>query len=290
VLTARGVFYADHGEPDKAATGFRDALTLSGVGRQGGYWEGLDIYLEVAQRDDVLERLEALRPEDSHPRMLRMILRVHENDFDAAGADADRLEHPQLLSARAAVALLTGDHDEFAALLAERETLPPVIHGHLLALAPTEPALAAELLTLIRETWNDPNDRWHRRWLGEALVRAGEFEEAVAMLESSLDPVFDWQCDGCYWPLLAMAHHRLGNTEAARKYLDSTTYLLGLYEQMPLPQFATVMQSAGVNPQTWLQTVVYHREAMQLIDGFAPNGSRVPSLAPPAGEISPDTP
>jgi tetratricopeptide (TPR) repeat protein len=270
VLTARAVFYADHGQPDKAAAGFRDSLTLSKVGPKGAYWEGLPAYLEVAQRDDVLDRLESLRPEDGHPRMVRMVLSLHQGQLDAAGADAERLQHyGGQRGTSAAIALLRGDRQMFADLLANRGAMNPREQARLLTLAPVDASLVAELLKIAEENWTDPASRWHHRWLGEAQFRAGRFAEAIATLEGSLNPIFDWQCDGCYWPLLAMAHHRLGHFDAARKYLDKTSYLLELYQRMSPGQFAEVMGCAGANPRTWLDTVVYHREALQLIEGPA---------------------
>jgi tetratricopeptide (TPR) repeat protein/serine/threonine protein kinase len=269
VLTARAVFYADQGKVDQAAADFRDSLGMLKVGPKGAYWEGLPLYQELAQRDHVLEQLESLRPKDGHPRMFRMILRVQQGDLDAAGADAEQLVQDDLLQIRAAVALLRGDHEQFAELRANRDALPLLVKTQLLSLAPAAPPLAAELLAIVREHCTDQSNRWHRRWLGQALFRAGEFEEAVATLESSLNPVFDWQCDACYWPLLAMAHHKLGHADEARKYLDMTTFLLELYRQMSPARFCeTVGQRVG-NPWSWLQTVVFLREARLLIEGTA---------------------
>jgi tetratricopeptide (TPR) repeat protein len=244
-------------------------LALSKVGPKGAYWEGLPVYQELAQRDDVLEQLESLRPKDGHPRMFRMILGVHQGDLDAAGADAEQLVQNDLLHVRAAVALLRGDDEEFAELCANRDALPLLVKTQLLSLAPADPPLTAELLAIARRDFLDRGSRWHLRWLGQALFRAGEFEEAVATLESSLNPVFDWQCDGCYWPLLAMAHHKLGHADEARKYLEMTTFLLELYRQMSPAQFCETVGGRVANPWSWLQTVVFHREARLLIEGTA---------------------
>ena len=65
-------------------------------------------------------------------------------------------------------------------------------------------------------------NHWHVNQLGVALYRAGRFEKAVERLteatELSPDP---YRSDMLHtWFYLAMAHHRLGHADLARRWLD----------------------------------------------------------------------
>ena len=268
VLAARAIFYADQGKADKAAADFDGALTLAKVSGGGHYWHGLPVYLAVAQYDDVLDRLETLRPEDGHSRSMRVAMRVKQGQLDAARRNAKRLasyEPNGFPVWRAAVALLHGDEQEFAAIQADRSSLGVIDKAFLLGLAPIKEPMQVEFLQMVHDQW-EPVDRWPRRHIGQAQFRAGKLDEAVATLESSLDPRFSWHEDGHYWPLLAMAHHQLGNTDLAHRYLDMTTILMELYGQMSSTQFADAMSRPGGNPGAWLQMVVFHREAKRMIE------------------------
>jgi Flp pilus assembly protein TadD len=65
-------------------------------------------------------------------------------------------------------------------------------------------------------------DHWHVNQLGAALYRAGRFEVAVKQLteatELSSHPYRTNML--CTWFFLAMAHHRLGHTDEARRWFD----------------------------------------------------------------------
>jgi Flp pilus assembly protein TadD len=73
--------------------------------------------------------------------------------------------------------------------------------------------LAESLLT------KSSRDHWHVTQLGAALYRAGRFEEAVARLaeatELSCHPYRTNMLST--WFYLAMAHHRLGRADEARR-------------------------------------------------------------------------
>jgi tetratricopeptide (TPR) repeat protein len=56
--------------------------------------------------------------------------------------------------------------------------------------------------------------------LGGALYRAGRFEEAIRRLEEAIRARGGGRGIPGDWAFLAMAHHRLGNREEARRWLD----------------------------------------------------------------------
>jgi tetratricopeptide (TPR) repeat protein len=63
-----------------------------------------------------------------------------------------------------------------------------------------------------------PELSWSKHVLGLALYRAGRFAEADAQLRRS--PGSDPTRDVLDWPVLAMAHQRLGQPDEARRWLD----------------------------------------------------------------------
>jgi len=56
--------------------------------------------------------------------------------------------------------------------------------------------------------------------LGAALYRAGRFEDAIRRLEEGIQLRGGGQGNPFDWLFLAMAHHRLGHREEARRWLD----------------------------------------------------------------------
>jgi hypothetical protein len=56
--------------------------------------------------------------------------------------------------------------------------------------------------------------------LGIALYRAGRFEEAIQRLEEAIQARGGGQGHPEDWPFLAMAHHRLGHRDQARRWLE----------------------------------------------------------------------
>jgi serine/threonine protein kinase/tetratricopeptide (TPR) repeat protein len=60
---------------------------------------------------------------------------------------------------------------------------------------------------------------WLRHIFGLSYYRAGRFEEAVAAALVS-NRVTTWPARSLNWPVLAIAHHRLGHAEEARKWLE----------------------------------------------------------------------
>jgi tetratricopeptide (TPR) repeat protein len=56
--------------------------------------------------------------------------------------------------------------------------------------------------------------------LGAALYRAGRYDEAIRRLEEAIQARGGGQGNATDWPFLAMAHHRKGNREEARRWLE----------------------------------------------------------------------
>lgn len=101
--------------------------------------------------------------------------------------------------------------------------------------------------------------------LGAALYRAGRFEEAIRHLNESLQARGD-EGDPKAFAFLAMAHHRLGHHDEAKRWLDK----LAAYRPKPGVDFS------------WddVDIDILRREAESLIQG-------VPSAPPPTAAATP---
>jgi len=115
-------------------------------------------------------------------------------------------------------------------------------------------------------------DHWHVNQLGAALYRAGRFEEAVKRLTEAAELSYHPYRTNIQhtWFFLAMAHHRLGHTDEARRWLDKG--MKGTEEALKSP--AESLRKSG-NPDgvispNWnrkLTLRLLRREAKQLIQG-----------------------
>jgi WD40 repeat protein/tetratricopeptide (TPR) repeat protein len=115
-------------------------------------------------------------------------------------------------------------------------------------------------------------DHWHVTLLGAALYRAGRFEEAVERLtEAAGLSCHPYRTNEQHtWYFLAMAHHRQGHADEARRWLEKG--LRGTEEALKSPG-ATPGKSenaGGVLPPNWnrrLTLQLLRREAERLIQG-----------------------
>jgi tetratricopeptide (TPR) repeat protein len=82
--------------------------------------------------------------------------------------------------------------------------------------AGVDPALLVKGAEQVVATHYQP---WLRHVLALAYYRAGRFEDAAAAALES-DKAQSWPGRNTNWPVLAMAHHRLGHTDEARKWLE----------------------------------------------------------------------
>jgi tetratricopeptide (TPR) repeat protein len=131
------------------------------------------------------------------------------------------------------------------------------------ALAPEGCRDPAALLRLAEQMATDTDIPWVQFALGLTYYRAGHFEQAIQRLSKP-------RCQGWAkaWAVLAMAHHRLGHVEEARKWLtkldawsDKATR-----EVLEAPVFG--LRSLG----GWDEVAhirILHREAKVLIEGSA---------------------
>jgi uncharacterized protein HemY len=173
---------------------------------------------------------------------------------------------------RAAVCVLAGDRNGYAAACARLRqhlgrTQDPVLpyllaRASALGLASKANALAAAKLAEQALAGKLPNDDWRAaalHVLGTACYRAGQFDKAAVYLSQSVQTRPAWIGASLNWPVLALAHHRLGHPKEARQWLDKSRGRLEqgkrdiAREPLGFPR--------DLHPPDWLEFQVLHREA-----------------------------
>jgi Flp pilus assembly protein TadD len=112
--------------------------------------------------------------------------------------------------------------------------------------------------------------------LGLAQYRAGHYEQAVRRLRESLTSSMDWSPKALNYPVLAMAHHRLGQGALARQALDQASQAIDQWirdrYQSQKGHWVHHLGAVGFWPipwWDWLEGQLFYREAKELIDGAA---------------------
>jgi Flp pilus assembly protein TadD len=122
-------------------------------------------------------------------------------------------------------------------------------------------------------------DWWSQYALGLAHYRAGQHEQAVRRLRQSLTAdQREWSARTLSYPVLAMAHHRLGQTAEAREALKAAARVFDhwteeMYRKPGDKHWLQHLGAAAYWPVPWwdwLEARLYYREAKLLIDGSPP--------------------
>ena len=88
-----------------------------------------------------------------------------------------------------------------------------------------------------------------------AQLRAGNNEEAVEGIETAMQNQLPWgRAIGV--PRLAIAHHHLGEVEAARQWLAKSRLLMHDYSYESQPDATRVFTPAGLRPFHWLYALL----------------------------------
>jgi tetratricopeptide (TPR) repeat protein len=121
---------------------------------------------------------------------------------------------------------------------------------------------------------DEPNLCYHLYLLGITKYRAGQHEEAVRRLRDSLNADPAWLLP---YPILAMAHHRLGQAAQARQALEAAERVLDQWTRERYEkQGAYWIDHRGATAfwpvawWDWMECQHYYREARLLIDGSPP--------------------
>jgi tetratricopeptide (TPR) repeat protein len=111
--------------------------------------------------------------------------------------------------------------------------------------------------------------------LGTAHYRAGDFQRAVEACRESLAVNSEWEARPLNFPILAMAHHRLGNAQEARTAMSQANMafeqwirrILETTGNWSITKGAT--EESPIDPIDWLAFLIHFREA-QSVFGIDP--------------------
>ncbi|HEV3118398.1 MAG TPA: protein kinase, partial [Gemmataceae bacterium] len=146
-------------------------------------------------------------------------------------------------------------------------------------LAPGPDADLTQLVELAKHATSNESENWYCFYLlGVAQYRAGQYEPAVGRLRESLPVHPDWTGQALGYPVLAMAHHRLGQTAEARQALDAAAETIDRwtrdrYQIQEEKNWIIHLGATGDWPIAWwdwLECQLCYREARVLIDGSPP--------------------
>jgi tetratricopeptide (TPR) repeat protein len=264
VWAETGRICAEHGRPDQAAESFARSLGISA---------NVAVYQELERWPQVLLKTTELRPDD--PGLLAARGRLHAlcRRWDKAAADfaravAARPDDPWYVFDAAGLHLLAGDiaaYQRYCRSWVERfAKTDEGAEASALALvcgyAPVPPVDPARLVEWGQKAVAaQPERPWYHHALGLGYYRAGQFQEAVQHLNAA--NTSDWEWRGVSWPVLAMAHHRLGNAAEARQWLMKARQWLDAAtpkeEGAPAVGFPIL--------EDWLTAHILQREAESLL-------------------------
>jgi tetratricopeptide (TPR) repeat protein len=229
--------------------------------------------LDLAKWDKAFERLLELRPHDDHLRTVRgryyalrrQWAKAAENySRGIASAPADSEEWFEY----ACLQCITGDgagYDRFIQEIAAKEgkSKEPIV-AYVLARAASlspEPVVApAQVIRWAEQAVaSDTHAPWYLHVLGIAQFRAGHFDEAIKQLEASIAGGWGEEGKAQNQLVLAMAHHRLGNTTKARALLEEVIRWWNTVE------LAEADGAASLPATDWLARQVLRREAEALV-------------------------
>jgi serine/threonine protein kinase/Flp pilus assembly protein TadD len=223
-----------------------------------------------------------LRPNDAVPRQRRAVAHTRLGQFDNALSDYAEVAKRQPDSLEAAfeyagALLLTGDTEGYKRLCADllergdklKYMNQPGRLDYLLArislLAPdavADPDLPSRLANSAVKA--QPRAVSYLHTLSLAHYRAGRHADAVKRFEESARTNPKWSAQPVNWLVLAMARHRLGQTDQARQWLDKAVRTVDRDRAVP-PKGAPT--SLGMHPHDWMAWLLLRREAEALITG-----------------------
>jgi serine/threonine protein kinase/Flp pilus assembly protein TadD len=251
-------------------------------------------YIHLLRWDDANEaftRAIALRPEHRPAWEARTDLYTQLGLWDLAAADCARVaelepEHCSRYYFHALLRCWIGDIPGYHLACKQlRERFEGTVYGqagieqirtHVLG---PDPSTNANWLVELGENilTSERGIPWYHYVVGIAHYRAGHYEQAIHRLRESLDMDPNWPARGINYPVLAMAHHRLGQEVEARQALQEADRFIKQWTREwcanPGENWVIDLGATSFGPGwwfDWLECQLYYREAKLLIEGSAP--------------------
>ena len=261
-----GRWNAEAGRWDQVAADFDRALELVPEDINQ-FSQRNQIAVELAQWDQAFARAVELRPKDGmlwigRGRYLGRRGRWKEAAEAYARVIATRpLERNEEWYEYACLLLLAGDTAGYRRFcqeqIARAGTVKDPFLAYVLARTCGQAPGAADPAQVVRwgeQAVRSERNAWFLHTLGLALYRAGQYEQAIKLLEES-DRANWGQRTLLNWLALALAHHRLGHAAAARRWLDKAT------AELKRVRDAKPNELADFPITDWLEAEVLRREA-----------------------------
>jgi WD40 repeat protein/tetratricopeptide (TPR) repeat protein len=232
VWIERGRFYIMRSEPEKAASDFVQALLLGDF--------DFKLIDDMVASDEMLDRVLVRLPRDATDLRIGLMCRrvdvlVREGRLEHARGILDRVANlpweevkPSRLNFHHPGGMFAtlGRPDQVAGLLRKfQHTTDPDKANEVVWYCVLAPRAVADLDASVKlaelAVRGFPAERKHLalNTLGAALFHAGQFEDAIRHLEAAIKARNGAQ-EPFDWPFLAMAHHRLGHHDEARRWLE----------------------------------------------------------------------
>jgi serine/threonine protein kinase/tetratricopeptide (TPR) repeat protein len=259
-LLDRGRWYLHELRWDAAHAAFSKAIDLR-ADHANAWFERGELYVRLGLWDlaaaDFDRELELREPDVPRRKFLDALLRQYVGDADGCRRISRRMREqfhgirvPAFAIDLVRASVLAPDRDADLTLLLE---------------------LAENALTC------EPGVPHYLYVLGMAHYRAGHYEQAVRRLRESLAKGTGWSGAGLNYPVLAMAHYRLGQGALARQALHQAALAIDQWTrdryQSQKGYWAHHLGAVGFWPipwWDWLECQLFYREAKELIDGAAP--------------------
>jgi len=227
----RGRYYVLRSQPEKAAADFVQALALGDRDPK--------LLAEIVASEAIFDLVLALLPGDATAISIELLFEradhlAKEGEFDLARAVLARLGTRPWEEAKLSTWSLQpgemfatlGCSAQVSALLSKyQQTTDPNKANDVAwccALAPgavADPEAPVRLAEIALKDFPAEQKHLVLNTLGAALYRAGRFEDAIRRLEEGIQLRHGTE-EPLDWPFLAMAHHRLGHRDEARRWLS----------------------------------------------------------------------
>jgi tetratricopeptide (TPR) repeat protein len=265
----RGEVHAAMGRIDEAAAAFVQAIDLS---EDTPFWWSPRRFAcrALARWDKVFERVAELRPEEPTLWIGRAQFRALHSQWAEAASDYAKVIHTRRLNEESAdyatLLLLLSDrsgYQRFCKELVAQAGEPQGFEAYSLArvcsIGRPEGIDAQRVVDLANRGMGD-RPPWALTVLGMAEYRAGQFDRAIEHFRESNTLRRGWQLRARNYFGLAMAHHRLGQVDAARECLEKARQFFERV-QPASPGGTPPLDDAA----EWIEQHVLSREAEALL-------------------------
>jgi tetratricopeptide (TPR) repeat protein len=265
----RGEVHAAMGRTDEAAAAFVQAIDLS---EDTPFWWSPRRFAcrELARWGSVFDRVAALRPEESTLWIGRAQFRALHGQWAEAASDYAKVIRTRQLSDEcieyAALLVLLNDRpnyqqfcQELVAQAGEPQGFEAFSLARICSIGSAEGIDASRLVEWANRGLGD-RAPWTLTVLGMAEYRAGQFDRAIEHFRESNTLRRGWQLRARNYFGLAMAHHRLGQVDAARECLEKARQFFERV-QPASPGGTPPLDDAA----EWIEQHVLSREAEALL-------------------------